>query len=575
MAEDFITRRKELRGTAAAWTSNNTVLLEGELGIEIDSTPIQFKIGDGVTAWKDLPYAGGGSAQNIQEVLETGNTIDLDTVLKFGVLDNVNEAIVMQSFNSLGDTAYQVYKADSISSPANLSVKGLTLSEDSSGLYYVKGSPVPTANNSIQVKEDGVLVSGNGDIKGLYGFQDFSANILADDNAYPQLGLVKSLIAAAGVTTTNVFNTALDFSNNRVLEDTTQLGPINFTLEGTHTPIAGNSIIVDIDCDGLNPFNFSNDFSTFIGITNGGALTNAWYRFAFMYNPLTSKIDLVVAEISEKGVPTVAPILISAVVTDSNKDQIVLTYDSDLNTGSTPLTTDFTTSPVKTINSVVVATRTVTLTCDTNFSSTDTITLDFTNGTPPLKGVNDLNVANLTGESITNEITAATETAVWNILASATDDGGGTITSTASVPSFEIGGNTTRALSGDGYIDFNGSAPRSMLGLAESSYIISDNFATLDIAVNFHTGNIIRIFENGVVTNSNASSFDATDRFRLEKVGTTYTVYKQTGGAGVFNSIYTTTLTIATPIEIIGIFGTTAVSITNVELTGSLTASGI
>lgn len=49
------------RGTAAAWTSANSILADGELGIETDTRKI--KIGNGTTAWNTLPYAvsGGGS----------------------------------------------------------------------------------------------------------------------------------------------------------------------------------------------------------------------------------------------------------------------------------------------------------------------------------------------------------------------------------------------------------------------------------------------------------------------------------------------------------------------------------
>lgn len=50
------------RDTAADWTTNNTVLGEGEFGIELHTNPIpdKVKIGDGVTAWNDLPYMTQG-----------------------------------------------------------------------------------------------------------------------------------------------------------------------------------------------------------------------------------------------------------------------------------------------------------------------------------------------------------------------------------------------------------------------------------------------------------------------------------------------------------------------------------
>ena len=44
------------RGTAARWVELNLVLAAGEPGFEYDTK--KLKIGDGVTAWNDLPYIG-------------------------------------------------------------------------------------------------------------------------------------------------------------------------------------------------------------------------------------------------------------------------------------------------------------------------------------------------------------------------------------------------------------------------------------------------------------------------------------------------------------------------------------
>jgi hypothetical protein len=69
---------KHRRDTAANWTSNNPILLAGQLGIETDglTTTPKFKIGDGVNTWTTLPYFYGGaaSAQNLNNVLTVGDT---------------------------------------------------------------------------------------------------------------------------------------------------------------------------------------------------------------------------------------------------------------------------------------------------------------------------------------------------------------------------------------------------------------------------------------------------------------------------------------------------------------------
>jgi hypothetical protein len=47
------------RGTSADWAAANPILAEGEPGVDIDTDG--FKVGDGVTAWNDLPFITGGS----------------------------------------------------------------------------------------------------------------------------------------------------------------------------------------------------------------------------------------------------------------------------------------------------------------------------------------------------------------------------------------------------------------------------------------------------------------------------------------------------------------------------------
>ena len=43
-------------GTELQWIESNPVLLEGEVGITMDTTPKKFKVGDGVSGWNSLPY---------------------------------------------------------------------------------------------------------------------------------------------------------------------------------------------------------------------------------------------------------------------------------------------------------------------------------------------------------------------------------------------------------------------------------------------------------------------------------------------------------------------------------------
>jgi hypothetical protein len=45
------------RGTTAFWADENPTLHEGEPGYEINTR--KWKVGDGLTPWRELPYMGG------------------------------------------------------------------------------------------------------------------------------------------------------------------------------------------------------------------------------------------------------------------------------------------------------------------------------------------------------------------------------------------------------------------------------------------------------------------------------------------------------------------------------------
>lgn len=57
MATTLNTTFKLKRGTAARWAEVNPILEQGEPGFVYDSN--RLKIGDGITAWNDLPYIDG------------------------------------------------------------------------------------------------------------------------------------------------------------------------------------------------------------------------------------------------------------------------------------------------------------------------------------------------------------------------------------------------------------------------------------------------------------------------------------------------------------------------------------
>ena len=75
MAEIIKTTFLLRRGYEAVWQRNNPVLACGEPGFVIDRN--RLKIGDGETAWNDLPYFGGESIK-IEEITETVENLTND-----------------------------------------------------------------------------------------------------------------------------------------------------------------------------------------------------------------------------------------------------------------------------------------------------------------------------------------------------------------------------------------------------------------------------------------------------------------------------------------------------------------
>lgn len=62
------------RGQSASWKQKNIVLMAGEVGVELDTH--QIKVGDGKTAWNELPYVGQTQVVNIQDYTSNPAVVD-------------------------------------------------------------------------------------------------------------------------------------------------------------------------------------------------------------------------------------------------------------------------------------------------------------------------------------------------------------------------------------------------------------------------------------------------------------------------------------------------------------------
>jgi len=70
------------RGTAAAWTTANPTLAEGEMGVETDTG--QFKVGNGTDDWATLAYGGLVGPAQTNQIQSYGDGSDGDVTLNSG-----------------------------------------------------------------------------------------------------------------------------------------------------------------------------------------------------------------------------------------------------------------------------------------------------------------------------------------------------------------------------------------------------------------------------------------------------------------------------------------------------------
>ena len=81
------------RGTAARWVELNPILAAGEPGFEYDTK--RLKIGDGNTAWNDLPYIG-----DEEEVVCTDTYLDLPNVGNANCIYKVGDEKALYQWNA-------------------------------------------------------------------------------------------------------------------------------------------------------------------------------------------------------------------------------------------------------------------------------------------------------------------------------------------------------------------------------------------------------------------------------------------------------------------------------------------
>lgn len=200
-----------------------------------------------------------------------------------------------------------------------------------------------------------------------------------------------------GLRDETAFNTAIPFSANFTkMADHTMVADVTFTVNATNE-VGGAVTSLRITGNGTHTVDFTgikraSGSGTFV--TTNGVLNVLLFFF--------DKSDYWV-NIFQEADATI-PVLSTATVEDANPDQIVLTYNEDLDEASVPDVGDFSPSGGRTVTLVEVNGAVVTLTVDTPYSSADTITLDYTAGAEPIQDEAGNNAANLNDEDVENNI---------------------------------------------------------------------------------------------------------------------------------------------------------------------------
>jgi hypothetical protein len=217
------------RGTAASWAAANTVLAEGELGLETDTA--LFKIGDGATAWTSLGYGGFDGTASLSQIGISGGTdigaalADTDEIAVYDDSASTNKkadvsrikTYVFSAVDAVGDLLVGT-AADTVGRLA-IGTNGYFLKSDGSTPVW---AAIPTINTLDDVGDVTLTSSTSGDFLKWNGSAwvndpinlgtDTTGNYMADVSA--GTGISVSHTAGEGSTATVTINATLDNLND-------------------------------------------------------------------------------------------------------------------------------------------------------------------------------------------------------------------------------------------------------------------------------------------------------------------------------------------------------------------------
>jgi hypothetical protein len=171
------------RGSAAQWTAANTLLAQGELGLETDTA--KLKIGDGSTAWTSLAYYTAGSAAVTSVNGYTGVVV-----------------LTASDISGLGTIASQAASNVTITGGSITGITDLAIADGGTGASTASGA---RTNLGLVIGTD--VLAPNGSAASLTSFPTFNQNTTG--TASNVTGTVAIANGGTGATTAGAALTAL------------------------------------------------------------------------------------------------------------------------------------------------------------------------------------------------------------------------------------------------------------------------------------------------------------------------------------------------------------------------------
>ncbi len=192
------------------------------------------------------------------------------------------------------------------------------------------------------------------------------------------------------------FSNALTFTTDKTIYNTKTVNADTvFTVDDTDA-VDGASTVLTLIGDGTHTVSFDNNFSPISARKFDKSL--GAYNWIFVIK-IGNQYLLNIQNIPD----TTAPVFVSALVADANKNKIVITF-SEVLANIVPANTDFTVSGGKTVTGVVISGLTVTLTASANYAAGESVTFSYTPGVNKLQDGSANPVAAIINQTATNSI---------------------------------------------------------------------------------------------------------------------------------------------------------------------------